>query len=137
MRVLICNNDDNERVGLAENIRRYCRDAGLASEIETCDDRETLIREMKQAEREIVVISLCGVEGLEAAIGASRLSTYGCIWISDLDFAVQSYRLGVNYFLKKPVSVELLFLALDHCREERHKKEIGGGFTDKDWRALV
>jgi len=63
-------------------------------------------------EGDIVIVSLDGVRGLDTASSAQPLSRR-LIWISDLDFGVQAYRMCVSYFFMKPVSCQKMQRALE------------------------
>ena len=117
VKVLVCDNDDNERVGLMNNILYYYQKIGAEVQLDDCSGREELLKELKRENRDIVVVAINGVEGMETAIGAGYVLPKNIVWISDLDFAVQSYRMGVTYFLQKPLRAEQLYQALEQCAE--------------------
>lgn len=102
---------------MTENIRNYYADMEADIKVESCTDRDGILARLKSGKYDVVVIALPGTEGMETAICARHLTEKGLIWISDLDFAIQSYRMRVTYFIIKPVSLNLLYQALERCRE--------------------
>ena len=67
-------------------------------------------------EWDLVIVALDGVRGLDTAASAQLLSRR-LIWISDLDFGVQAYRMCVSYFFMKPVSCQKMQRALECALE--------------------
>lgn len=121
MKILVCDDNGIERAGLVESIRRYYAESETVVEQTVCSSREELLEAMKKEHQEIVLVALNGVAGMEAALSASHLQPHSLIWVSDLDFAVQSYRMGVTWFLQKPVEENLLRQALARCGETQRE----------------
>ncbi len=65
----------------------------------------------------LIIVTADGAVGMEGVIASKNLlSNTPVVWFSeDRDFGTQSYRLGCAYFHEKPISPEVLSLALDRC----------------------
>lgn len=80
-----------------------------------CRKYEAFVHEFSMAD--LIVVLADGADGMEGVIAVKRSgSDMPVIWLSDDEgFAVQSYRLGCNYFHKKPITLEKLREALTKC----------------------
>ena len=80
-----------------------------------CGKYETFVREFNAAD--LIVVLANGADGMEGVIAAKKSGRdMPVIWLSDDEgFAAQSYRLGCDYFHKKPITAEKLKEALEKC----------------------
>ena len=80
-----------------------------------CGKYETFVRELYTAD--LIVVLADGADGMEGVIAVKNSGRdMPVIWLSDDEgFAPQSYRLGCNYFHKKPITLERLKEALTKC----------------------
>ena len=71
----------------------------------------------KSSPRRILMLAQKGAGSVElAAAAAEECPQNPLIWLSDLDFALFSYRLEVDHFGLLPVTEETLRVALNNCR---------------------
>lgn len=117
MNLILCDDNPDELSLLDDYIQQWDEKEGLGIQSETCRDWTELAAALKQKEWDAVIVALSGVNGLDAAIGADPLSRR-LIWISDLDFGVQAYRMCVTYFFMKPLSYQKMQRALDRALKD-------------------
>lgn len=122
--VVVCDGDEAEREQLLEYVRRFCDGNKQAVTAEGCADWPELFERLRQTEPDVILIAQDGVEGLNT-ITNMHLPPGKIIWFSDLDFAVQAYRLCLSWFGKKPVTYHKLEQALERCME----RSVGSGDT--------
>ena len=115
-KVSVCAQDLAEREMLKKYIERYYAGKKLYVSVEWCKDWPELADSMKKEDKDVVIVALNGVEGMDTVVGAYPLAGR-MIWISDLDFALQSFRLCVNYFFMKPITYMKMERALDACQK--------------------
>lgn len=114
--VVVCDGNQTEREQLLEYIRRYGSEKKEVVSARGCADWPGLVEQLKEGEPEILVIAEDGVSGLDFIISA-HLPRAKLIWFSDLDFAIQAYRLCVSWFGQKPVTYQKMEQALLRCME--------------------
>lgn len=112
MEIIICDDNPSELSLITDYIHKWASAKPLEIQIHTCKDWMELAAALEGREWDIVIVSLDGVRGLDAAASAQPLSRR-LIWISDLDFGVQAYRMCVSYFFIKPVSCRKMQRALE------------------------
>jgi two-component SAPR family response regulator len=108
-------------------IKELERIDGIRADTDWYCRREDLLYGMRRVKYSIVVISLAGALGMEAAIGArEENSAVPIVWVSDEDaFALQSYRLHIKMFLVLPVTPQRICEALCRCMEDMPEKKTG------------
>lgn len=115
---IICSNIEAESAALRQYIGCYCGEKNIESNVDICQNWPELKQEMKKEEKDVVIVALNGVTGLDIVTNILPVAN-SIIWISDLDFAIQSYRLCVTYFFTKPISYEKMEKALDQYLRSR------------------
>lgn len=113
MEMIICDPDEKESWRIESYIHNYYRDKNIDVKIRICGDWQTLCRQIRQREADVIIIAQEGVKGLDIVTGL-KVQTGKLIWFSDLDFGVQAYRLNVSYFNLLPVTKEKLEYGLHH-----------------------
>lgn len=109
MEMIICNPDKEECALIERYVRDYCRDKGV--QIRSCGEWQELYECIRQKEADVIIISVKGVAGLDIITGL-KIQTGKLIWFSDLDFAIQAYRMNIPYFNLLPVTQEKISHAL-------------------------
>lgn len=112
MNIIICNDNLPERTLMIDYILKWASAKCLEMQIGTCKNWAELAAALEGREWDLVIVALDGVRGLDTAASAQLLSRR-LIWISDLDFGVQAYRMCVSYFFMKPVSCQKMQRALE------------------------
>ena len=92
MEIIICDDNLSERSLMIDYILKWASEKYLEIQINTCKDWMELAAALEGREWDMVIVSLDGVRGLDTAASAQPLSRR-LIWISDLDFGVQAYRM--------------------------------------------
>lgn len=113
--MIICDCNLQECILLEKAIYDYCRDKTIPVQLRFCEDWQTLNRKLKEKPADAIIIALDGVAGLDIITGL-KLQTGKLIWFSDLDFAIQAYRLCIPYFNQKPITHNKVIQALDHTQ---------------------
>lgn len=119
MEIIICDDNLSERSLMIDYILKWASEKYLEIQINTCKDWMELAAALEGREWDMVIVSLDGVRGLDTAASAQPLSRR-LIWISDLDFGVQAYRMCVSYFFMKPVSCQKMQRALECALKEQN-----------------
>ena len=117
LKIMICDELDRERDQIIQDVRRWCDERSQPALIEFCRGWPELADKLKQGGYDLVIVSQEGVKGLDLITSARPLLDR-IIWFSDLDFALQAYRLCVSYFAMTPVTGLKVERALDRCRED-------------------
>lgn len=88
--------------------------------IENYPDYDSFISGLGESPPDGIIIAVNGADGMEGVIVAKRLCrAVPILWFSDDGgFGAQSYRLGCDYFHKKPISLEILSAALAKCMQK-------------------
>lgn len=115
-KVSVCAEDFAERELLWQYIKRYYAGKETEISVDWCQDWPELADSLKKEEKDIVIVALNGVKGMDTVVCAFPLAD-SMIWISDLDFALQSFRLCIDYFFMKPITYMKMERALDVCHE--------------------
>lgn len=115
-RVVVCDGDEAERKQILEYIQNFSRENNHEVETEGCADWPELYEKLGKAEPDIIIIAQNGVDGLNT-ITNMHLPPKRFIWFSDLDFALQAYRLCLSWFGNKPVTYQKISQALTRCLE--------------------
>lgn len=118
MDIIICDNNQKEYMLMTDYLHRWGADNNMAVHVAGCWNWTELAAALKQKEWDTVIVALDGVQGLDAVASAQLLSRR-LIWISDLDFGVQAYRMCLTYFFMKPISYQKLRRAMDRSLEDR------------------
>lgn len=133
--IVVCDGNDAEREQLLGYIRRFCDERDMKLSAQGVADWPELFEQLKEAEPDIIIVAQDGVDGLNT-ITSIHLPPGKFIWFSDLDFAVQAYRLCVSWFGIKPVTYRQMEQALLRCVETdshngdtENKKNIREGLT--------
>lgn len=126
--IIICDGNEAEREQIIGYIRHYCKKYMREAEVEVCADWPELMEKLKLAEPDVLVAAQDGVDGLDT-ITSAHLPPRKVIWFSDLDFGVQSYRLCLSWFGRKPVTYQKMEQALIRCMAQPpdEEKVIGYG----------
>lgn len=111
METIICDPDVKANHLIENSIRSYYRDKNIDVQIRSCGEWQELCKEIRQREADVIIIAQSGVKGLDIITGLN-VPAGKIIWFSDLDFAVQAYRLNVSYFNLLPVTQEKISHAL-------------------------
>lgn len=114
--IAVCSGNNAEREQLLGYVRRFCDERDMELYAQGAADWPELFEQLKEAEPDIIIVAQDGVDGLNTITGI-HLPPGKFIWFSDLDFAVQAYRLCVSWFGKKPVTYQLMEQALLRCME--------------------
>lgn len=85
--------------------------------VSECPDYDGFVTELSESSPDCIVITVNGAEGMEGVIAARSICEHvPVLWFSDdSGFGVQSYRLGCAYFHQKPVSPQILSVAIAKC----------------------
>ena len=80
-------------------------------------DYDSFITGLRETPPDGIVISMNGADGMEGVIAAKSIcENVPVLWFSDDNgFGIQSYRLGCAYFHQKPVSSQILSVAMAKC----------------------
>lgn len=124
--VVICSNEEAERGQILEYVQHFARENGVEMLVQGSADWSELYELLCQEEPDIIIIAQDGVAGLDT-ITNIHLPPRKFIWYSDLEFAVQAYRMCVSWFGKKPVTCQKLEQALLRCMEVGSSIENRGG----------
>ena len=100
-KVIVCDGNTAERERLID-LARQCLQ-GREAQVTGCTDWPELDGMVKQALPDAVIVAQDGVEGLNTVTSARSLARR-ILWLSDMDFREQAYRLCVPFFCRKPVS---------------------------------
>ena len=111
METIICDSDVKTNCLIESCVRNYYRDKDIDVQIRSCGDWQELYTEIRRREADVIIIAQSGVKGLDIITGLN-VPAGKVIWFSDLDFAVQAYRLNVSYFNLLPVTQEKVSYAL-------------------------
>lgn len=112
--ILVCDGDSTEREQIMEYVRLFCTQENLPVYVKGCACFQAAAELLKAEKNDVFVVAQDGVEGMDTITCAGSLAGQ-VIWFSDLDFGVQSYRLCVSYFGRKPVSPIKVRRALERC----------------------
>ncbi len=118
--MIVCDGDEAEREQLMDLAHRCLEEMEEEAEVTGCADWPELDGMVKSALPDAVIVAQDGVEGLNTVTSA-RLLSRKIIWVSDLDFGVQAYRLCVPFFCQKPVTRYKMEQALSRLLEERRR----------------
>lgn len=121
MEIILCDDNLSERTLMIDYILKWASAKCLEMQIKTCKDWVELAAALEGKDWDMVIVALDGVRGLDTAASAQPLSRQ-LIWISDLDFGVQAYRMCVSYFFMKPVSCQKMQRALECALTEQGTK---------------
>lgn len=113
-RIVVCDGDEAEREQILKYARRYGLERREMVRVDGCADWQGLIGQLKEGEPDVVIVAQSGVAGMDI-ITSAHLSPRKCIWFSDLDFAIQAYRLCLGWFGTKPVTYDKVEQALSRC----------------------
>ena len=111
METIICDPDVKTNYLIERCVRNYYRNKDIDVQIRSCGDWQELCSEIRRREADVIIIAQSGVKGLDIITGLN-VPAGKIIWFSDLDFAVQAYRLNVSYFNLLPVTQEKISHAL-------------------------
>lgn len=115
--IVICNGNKTEQQQLLEYIKRWCSENDREASVEICSDWTELYEKLSHTEPDTIIIAQDGVTGLDT-ITSSHFPPSKIIWFSDLDFAMQAYRLCISWFGKKPVSYTMIDKALSEATKK-------------------
>ncbi len=81
------------------------------------NDYESYVRALAEKDITGVLVLADGANGMEGVIASKEMrSQVPVAWFSDdVGFGCQSYRLNAAYFHSKPITPELLDIALNRC----------------------
>lgn len=113
-KVSICFGDAAEGELLRQYVKRYYTGKKLTVLVDECRNWPELALSLKKEEKDVVIVALNGVKGMDTVV-CSYPMVNRMIWISDMDFALQSFRLCVTYFFMKPITYMKMERALDAC----------------------
>lgn len=70
---------------------------------------------------DLIIVTVDGAEGMEGVMASKRLcGNVSVVWFSDdLNFGVQSMRLGCTFFGTKPITKQAVSTAISKYRQER------------------
>lgn len=100
----------------AEYILNCCAERNIFPLVQVYHDQEKFFAQIQKTVPAIVLLTLPGVAGLNAAEHLRSLYP-GCriIWSSDLDFSLHAFRLRVEYFFMEPVEEQKIREGLAAC----------------------
>ncbi|WP_455684337.1 hypothetical protein [Thomasclavelia sp.] len=113
MEMIICDPDIKECNLIERSVYYYYRNKNILIHIRCCSNWQELDRQIKEKITDIIIVAHNGVTGLDIITGL-KIPSSRLIWFSDLDFGIQSYRLCVSYFNRKPISHEKVVHALEY-----------------------
>lgn len=113
MEMLICDSNIDECKVIEEFIKDYYRNSNLCVNLYYSSNWKELSNDIRERIVDVIIIAQNGVLGLDIITGLN-MSSGKLIWFSDLDFAIQAYRLGVLYFNRKPITREKMIRALEY-----------------------
>lgn len=116
-KIIVCDENEIEREQIVDYIRSYCGENNQEADVKVCSDWPGLMEQLRQEEPDVLVVTQNGVDGLDT-ITSAHLPPRKVVWFSDLDFGVQSYRLCLSWFGRKPVTYRKIRQALFRCMEE-------------------
>ena len=119
-RIAVLTNSETRKAFFAEQISRFCSERGLFPNVDGYREQEHFFEAARRIPPTNAVISLPGVDGLNAAEHLrALLPETRIIWCSDLDFSLHAFRLRVDYFLLEPVTEEAFRQGLSIWFEEK------------------
>lgn len=102
---------------LVRGAELFGEQTGLNLALEHFLRREDLLYRLREGRCDTAIVALPGALGMESVLGVRGLNRHlPLIWISDDEvFAMQSYRLGVQMFLRFPVTSKEVAGAMARC----------------------
>ena len=104
-----CRADKERNAGdfYREQLSRFCAERGLFPRVDCYRGQEVFFEVARKNAPTNAVISLPGVDGLNAVEHLRALfPETRIIWCSELDFSLHAFRLRVDYFLLEPITEE-------------------------------
>ena len=90
-----------------EQLSRFCAERGLFPRVDFYRGQEVFFEVARKNAPTNAVISLPGVDGLNAVEHLRALfPETRIIWCNELDFSLHAFRLRVDYFLLEPITEE-------------------------------
>lgn len=126
--IVICNDNETEQKQLLEYVQRWCSQNDRTASVEICSDWAELYEKLSHTEPDIIIVAQDGVTGLDT-ITSSHFPPSKIIWFSDLDFAIQAYRLCISWFGKKPATYPMIDKALSEMTKKSRFREDAMGIA--------
>lgn len=119
--------DGEEQALIQKTLLNWAEEAGYYLSLEIYISQTQFLRAMNTQRFDAVFLSMPGVLGMEAAIGARGMDpNVPLVWASDDQMlAIQSYRLHARFFLLRPSKPEQLLEGLERCGLRWQKDKIG------------
>ena len=116
MKIALCANQKDMR-NLNKLILNYFAECNCYPEIDSFENRESIIESMKRNAYDIVIVDIEKAKGMETVKHIHCLdSNAKILWFSDdEDFAGCAFENGVQQFFLRPISSEKLYLGLERC----------------------
>lgn len=105
--IAVLTKSETQETFYREQLSRFCAERGLFPRVDCYRGQEVFFEVARRNAPTNAVISLPGVDGLNAVEHLRALfPETRIIWCSELDFSLHAFRLRVDYFLLEPITEE-------------------------------
>ena len=105
--IAVLTKSETQETFYREQLSRFCAERGLFPRVDCYRGQEVFFEVARKNAPTNAVISLPGVDGLNAVEHLRALfPETRIIWCSELDFSLHAFRLRVDYFLLEPITEE-------------------------------
>ena len=105
--IAVLTKSETQETFYREQLSRFCAEHGLFPRVDCYRGQEVFFEVARKNAPTNAVISLPGVDGLNAVEHLRALfPETRIIWCSELDFSLHAFRLRVDYFLLEPITEE-------------------------------
>ena len=105
--IAVLTKSETQETFYREQLSRFCAERGLFPRVDCYRGQEVFFEAARKNAPTNAVISLPGVDGLNAVEHLRALfPETRIIWCSELDFSLHAFRLRVDYFLLEPITEE-------------------------------
>lgn len=118
--IAVLTKSETQETFYREQLSRFCAERGLFPRVDCYRGQEVFFEVARKNAPTNAVISLPGVDGLNAVEHLRALfPETRIIWCSELDFSLHAFRLRVDYFLLEPITEEAFRQGLYAWVEEK------------------
>ena len=105
--IAVLTKSETQETFYREQLSRFCAERGVFPRVDCYRGQEVFFEVARKNTPTNAVISLPGVDGLNAVEHLRALfPETRIIWCSELDFSLHAFRLRVDYFLLEPITEE-------------------------------
>lgn len=120
--IAVLTKSETQETFYREQLSRFCAEHGLFPRVDCYRGQEVFFEVARKNAPTNAVISLPGVDGLNAVEHLRALfPETRIIWCSELDFSLHAFRLRVDYFLLEPITEEAFRQGLYVWVEENNR----------------